>query len=99
MNLIYSFLQEDQKFSLSSHPSASFFAKSQMDTSLRSSTSSRVTHLNFLPTEDSKNLVVGVGDNSNSHVELWMLNNQSISLHRLYQVSINQGGMIKVTVL
>ena len=62
--------------SISCKPTASFYAKCHTETGFRESSSSRVTHVQFLSSESGETLIIGAGDTNMSHVELWSLTNQ-----------------------
>ncbi len=80
-----SFKAEKRLCSITCKPVASLYAKCHMDSMLRDSPTSRVTHIRFMPTENGQVLIIGAGDMETSHVELWNLTNQVVSLHRFYQ--------------
>ena len=68
-------------------PTAGFYVKGYMEQLLQDSPTSRITNLQFVSRESGDKLIVGVGDNSISHVELWSLQNMPITLHRRFGTS------------
>jgi len=63
-------------------PVASFFMQCHTDVS------ARVTHVCYVDRNgDGHTLLVGAGDQTGSHIELWQLNNQLFMLHRFFQPS------------
>ena len=47
-----------------------------------------VTHVQYMPAESGEVVVVGAGDNDNSHVELWTLSTHKMPIHWQYDGSL-----------
>lgn len=72
---------------VTSSPVASFFMRCHTDVSAVSDSSSiRVTHVRYVDRNgDGHTLLVGAGDQTSSHIELWQLTARQVMLHRYFQ--------------
>ncbi len=64
---------------------ASLYAHCHLESKLRDSATSRLTHVQFMNMESADVLLLAAGDSSYSQVELWQLTTNPHSLHQFYQ--------------
>jgi hypothetical protein len=78
-------------------PVASFFMRCHTELSMTDSSTTRVTHVRYVDRNgDGRTLLVGAGDQSGSHIELWQLTNRQVMLHRFFQQTDSQMPSVQV---